>query len=213
MTKVTIVDFNLGNLHSVKKACEVCNIPTSISSDKNDIEKADALILPGVGAYREAMLNLSNMGLVQTIKSFAESGKPVFGICIGLQLLLSESTEFGHTEGLNLFEGRVEQIKFTDEKSYKHFRVPFIGWNKICYVKNSPIFESIKDNEYFYFVHSYYGKLSSNQDLVAYSIYGDLEITAAIERKNIFATQFHPEKSGDCGLQIYRNWAKKYNLN
>lgn len=213
MTKVTIVDFNLGNLHSVKKACEVCNIRTFISSEKCDIENADALILPGVGAFGEAMLNLSNMNLVQPIKTFVQTGKPIFGICIGLQLLLSDSTEFGFTHGLNLIEGKVEKIKFHDEEKYKYFRVPFIGWNKIKFSKQSIVFDSIEEDEHFYFVHSYCGYLEKKEDLVAYSIYGDQEVTAAIERKNIFATQFHPEKSGDCGLQIYRNWAKKYNLN
>ena len=114
MGEVIMVDFNLGNLHSVKKACEVCNIMARISSEKSDIEQADALILPGVGAFGEAMSNLEKLDLINSIKNFVESGKPLFGICIGLQLLFSESAEYGLTKGLNLISGNVEKITFND---------------------------------------------------------------------------------------------------
>jgi glutamine amidotransferase len=213
MREVIIVDFNLGNLHSVKKACEVCNIKARISSQKKDIEKADALILPGVGAFGETMSNLKQLALVKPIKDFVDSGRPLFGICIGLQLLFSESSEFGPTKGLNLISGKVEKISFTNTDFYKHYRIPFIGWNKIKYTNNSSLFDNITEGEFFYFVHSYCAKMDIKSDLIAHSIYGDQMMTAAIERNNIFATQFHPEKSGNPGLQIYHNWKNKYNLN
>jgi glutamine amidotransferase len=212
MSEVIIVDFNLGNLHSVKKACEVCNISARVSSNRVDVEKADALILPGVGAFGEAMSNLSKLDLVHAIKDSVESGRPLFGICIGLQLLFTESSEFGLTKGLSLINGKVEKITFENQEIYRNFRIPFIGWNKIECRSKSSLFEKIKKDDYFYFVHSYYAKLDISSDLVASSTYGDQELTAAIERDNIFATQFHPEKSGINGLQIYNNWKQKYNL-
>jgi len=213
MSEVIIVDFNLGNLHSVKKACEVCNISARISSQKKDIEKADALLLPGVGAFGETMSNLKQLGLVKPIKDFVDSGRPLFGICIGLQLLFSESSEFGFTKGLNLINGKVEKISFENQEIYKNFRIPFIGWNKIEFKNKSSLFDHIKNGDYFYFIHSYCARLDISSDLIAYSTYGDQQVTAAIERNNIFATQFHPEKSGKNGLQIYKNWKTKYNLN
>ena len=213
MSEVIIVDFNLGNLHSVKKACEVCNISARISSQKKDIEKADALLLPGVGAFGETMSNLKQLGLVKPIKDFVDSGRPLFGICIGLQLLFSESLEFGLTKGLNLINGKVEKISFENQEIYKNFRIPFIGWNKIEFKNKSSLFDHIKNGDYFYFIHSYCARLDISSDLIAYSTYGDQQVTAAIERNNIFATQFHPEKSGKNGLQIYKNWKTKYNLN
>ena len=213
MSEVIIVDFNLGNLHSVKKACEVCNIKARVSSRRSDIENAEALILPGVGAFGEAMSNLRKLNLVDSIKDFVNTGRPLFGICIGLQLLFSESSEFGLTKGLNLINGIVEKISFKNQEFYKHFRIPFIGWNKIEIKNKSLLFDHIKDGDYFYFVHSYCARLDIMSDLIASSIYGDQKVTAAIERSNIFATQFHPEKSGKHGLQIYKNWKTKYNLN
>lgn len=212
MSEVIIVDFNLGNLHSVKKACEVCNIKAKISSQRSDIEKAEALILPGVGAFGEAMSNLSKLNLVDSIKDFVDSGRPLFGICIGLQLLFTESSEFGFTEGLDLINGKVEKITFENQELYKNFRIPFIGWNKVEFKNKSSLFDDIKSGNYFYFVHSYCAKSISETCLIATSKYGDLEVTSAIERNNIFATQFHPEKSGKIGLQIYKNWKNKYNL-
>ena len=213
MSEVIIVDFNLGNLHSVKKACEVCNISARISSQKSDIKKAKALILPGVGAFGEAMSNLKKLDLINSITDFVESGRPLFGICIGLQLLFSESSEFGFTKGLNLINGKVEKITLENQEIYKNFRIPFIGWNKIEFKNKSSLFDHIKDGDYFYFIHSYCARLDISSDLIASSTYGDQQVTAAIERNNIFATQFHPEKSGKHGLQVYKNWKSKYNLN
>ena len=213
MSEVIIVDFNLGNLHSVKKACEVCNISARVSSQKSDIKKAKALILPGVGAFGEAMSNLKKLDLINSITDFVESGRPLFGICIGLQLLFSESSEFGFTKGLNLINGKVEKITLENQEIYKNFRIPFIGWNKIEFKNKSSLFDHIKDGDYFYFIHSYCARLDISSDSIASSTYGDQEVTAAIERNNIFATQFHPEKSGKHGLQVYKNWKSKYNLN
>jgi len=166
-----------------------------------------------VGAFGETMSNLKQLGLVKPIKDFVDSGRPLFGICIGLQLLFSESLEFGLTKGLNLINGKVEKISFENQEIYKNFRIPFIGWNKIEFKNKSSLFDHIKDGDYFYFIHSYCARLDISSDLIASSTYGDQQVTAAIERNNIFATQFHPEKSGKNGLQIYKNWKTKYNLN
>jgi len=210
---VVILDFKLGNLHSVVKACNTCNITAVISSNPAEVEKADALILPGVGAYGEAMGNLKDLELIETIKNFAYAGKPLFGICIGLQLLLSSSSEFGFTEGLNLIPGKVDKLRFKDTEKYKSFRVPFIGWNKINIVKESSIYSGLRNESFYYFVHSFTANLDDDKYLSSFSIYGDRKVTSSIEIGNIFATQFHPEKSGPEGLKIYKNWASKYNLN
>ena len=210
---VVILDFKLGNLHSVVKACDTCNITAVISSNPAEVEKADGLILPGVGAYGEAMSNLKDLQLVDTIRNFAGSGKPLFGICIGLQLLLSSSSEFGFTEGLNLIPGKVNKLQFKDTEKYKSFRVPFIGWNKINIVKESSIYSGLRNESFYYFVHSFSADLDDDKYLSSFSIYGDRKVTSSIEKDNIFATQFHPEKSGQEGLKIYKNWATKFNLN
>ena len=212
MGTVVILDFNIGNLHSVKKACDVCHINTVISSNPLEAEKADGLILPGVGAFGEAMSNLKDLKLIDTIKNFADSGKPIFGICIGMQLLLSSSSEFGFNEGLNLIPGKVDKIRFKDREKYKSFRIPFIGWNKVNIVKESLIYSGLNEDSFYYFVHSFTAHLDDEKDLSAFSFYGDCEIISSIEKDNIYATQFHPEKSGKEGLNIYKNWAKKYNL-
>lgn len=210
---VVILDFKLGNLHSVVKACDTCNITAVISSNPAEVEKADGLILPGVGAYSEAMSNLKDLQLVETIRNFADSGKPLFGICMGLQLLLSSSSEFGFTEGLNLIPGKVNKLKFKDADKFKSFRVPFIGWNKINIVKESSIYSGLRNESFYYFVHSFSADLDDDRHLSSFSIYGDSKVTSSIEIDNIFATQFHPEKSGQEGLKIYKNWASKYSLN
>jgi glutamine amidotransferase len=212
MAKVVVIDFRLGNLFSVLKACEFCNITAKISSDPLDIEKADAIIIPGVGAFREAMSNLQELNLVYPIKDFAKSGRPILGICIGLQLLLSSSNEFGFTSGLDLIPGKVENLEFDRENESNRLKIPFIGWNKINFEKKSFLFSGIKNCSFFYFVHSFHGVLNNQKHQSSFSTYGNLKITSSIECENIFATQFHPEKSGIQGLKIYQNWARKYNL-
>jgi len=211
--KVVIIDYNLGNLFSVKQACDIVGINSKISSNKLDIEEADALILPGVGAFIEAMNNLEKLDLVNPIKAAVKKGKPFFGICLGLQLVFTKSEEFGSGNGLDLIPGIIK--KFPTEFETKKIKVPQIAWNKIYSYKqswnNTPLF-NISENEFMYFVHSYYVSPSSEDCIVAKTNYEGLEYCSAISKGNIFATQFHPEKSAEKGINIYKNWAKNNKL-
>ncbi|TKC05263.1 imidazole glycerol phosphate synthase subunit HisH [Pedobacter frigoris] len=211
--KVVIIDYNLGNLFSVKQACDTVGMNAIISSDKKEIEEADALILPGVGAFIEAMTNLENLKLVEPIKNAVGNGKPLFGICLGLQLLFTKSEEFGSGEGLNLIDGVIR--KFPAIYNERKIKVPQIAWNKIYSSKqhwgNSPLSE-IEENEFMYFVHSYYVDPTEESCVMTLSNYEGLEYCSGISKNNIFATQFHPEKSAEKGISIYRNWAIINNL-
>jgi glutamine amidotransferase len=207
--KIIIVDYNLGNLYSVKHACEFVGLNAVITSDKNDLINADAAILPGVGAFGDAMNNLKTLDLINPIKDFISSGKPFMGICLGLQLLFSESEEFGNFGGLNIIEGEVK--KFPVIKDNNRVKVPQIGWNKIyrdCSLKewnDSPL-EKIKNEEYMYFVHSFYVEPEDTSVKLTFTEYCNIKYTSSILCKNIFACQFHPEKSAHEGIKIYKRW-------
>lgn len=210
---IVIIDYQLGNLFSVKQALNKIGVETTISSCPEDIISADAIVLPGVGAFTDAMSNLTQMGFIEPIKLFIKSGKPFLGICLGLQLLFSESEEFEVSNGLNIIKGKVQRFK--QGLSDRKLRVPQISWNQI--LKNpekswegTPLF-NIQDGEYFYFVHSYY--VVPEEDVaLSYTIYGDTKYVSSIIKDNIFACQFHPEKSAEEGLLIYKNWAVANNL-
>jgi glutamine amidotransferase len=211
--KVTIIDYQLGNLFSVKQACDTVGINAEISSLKNSILSADALILPGVGAFIEAMNNLKKLDLVGAIKDMVKSGTPIFGICLGQQLLFTESEEFGAGNGLDLIPGVIK--RFPEELNGKKVKVPQIAWNKI-YASDqgwdqTPLAELQKD-EFMYFIHSYYVKPVINECILTLTNYDGIEFCSSILDRNLFATQFHPEKSGEKGLSIYKNWAINYNL-
>lgn len=211
--KVIIIDYNLGNLFSVKQACDTVGMNSKVSSSITDILEADALILPGVGAFIEAMNNLKAMGLVDPIKKSVLSGKPFFGICLGLQLIFSKSEEFGSGEGLDLIKGVIK--KFPPEINDVKIKVPQISWNQISIHKkswdNTPLY-NISDNEFMYFVHSYYVQPDSEGCILTKTNYEGLNYCSAIGEGNIFATQFHPEKSASNGIKIYHNWATQNNL-
>jgi len=211
--KVAIIDYRAGNLYSVQHACSFIGLDSIITSDKKEILKADGAILPGVGAFGEAMDNLREMDLIRPIEDFVASGKPFMGVCLGLQLLFSESEEFGLHKGLNLIEGKV--IKFPNKNNKGQIiKVPQIGWNQISppksdqdIWKNSPL-ASTTSGEFMYFVHSFYVVPSSREDLLSSTNYEGIEYCSSVQRNNIFATQFHPEKSAIEGIKIYQNWAK-----
>jgi len=211
--KVIIVDYNLGNLFSVKQACDSVGIAATISSDKAEIEDADALILPGVGAFIEAMHNLEQLDLVDAIKNSVAKGKPFFGICLGLQLIFSRSEEFGSGEGLNLIEGVIKKFPATYED--RKIKVPQIAWNTIRSGdqswETSPLFDMDQD-EFMYFVHSYYVEPASESCVLTRTDYEGLDYCSGILQDNIFAVQFHPEKSAQKGISIYKNWATTNNL-
>jgi len=207
--KVIIIDYKLSNLYSVENACRFTGINALISSEKEDIQQADALILPGVGAFSDAMDNLHKLDLVNPIRDAVAAGKPFLGICLGLQLLFTESEEFGNHKGLNFIEGTVK--KFPDYLNSKKMKIPQIGWNTI-YRKDTTqtwektALENINNEEFMYFVHSFYVQPVQNQDIICYTNYSGHEFCSAVKKNNIFATQFHPEKSSKEGIKIYENW-------
>lgn len=211
--KVTIIDYSLGNLFSVKQACDFVGMSAEISSNKHDIDAADALILPGVGAFIEAMQNLENLDIIDSIKQNVLDGKPIFGVCLGLQLLFSKSEEFGSKDGLNLIDGTIR--KFPSIIDEKKVRVPQIAWNRITSKNKSwrdtPLRE-IDTNDFMYFVHSYYVDPASDSCILTQTNYEGLNYCSGILQNNIFATQFHPEKSAKKGLSIYKNWAELNDL-
>jgi glutamine amidotransferase len=211
--KVVIIDYQLGNLFSVKQACDTVGMNAEISFEMEDIFNADALILPGVGAFIEAMNNLKKLNLVDAIKEKVNSGTPILGICLGQQLLFTESEEFGAGKGLDLICGVIK--RFPENFEERKIKVPHIAWNTIYKsMKNweSTALSELTNNEFMYFIHSYYVKPEDDSCVLTLTNYDSIEFCSSVESKNIFATQFHPEKSAKKGLSIYNNWAKINNL-
>ena len=206
MKKVSIIDYEGGNLFSVIQACKSIGLDASITSDYNEIIKSDGLILPGVGSFPYAMKMLNKKDLINPIKDFIISNKPFMGICLGFQLLFSQSEEFENCDGLDIVKGTVKKFNFKDEV----IKVPQIGWNRIYNQdgwKNSSL-ENIKQFEYMYFVHSYYVVPEEKTNILSYTKYEEFEYCSSINKNKIFATQFHPEKSGNEGIKIYKKWSK-----
>ncbi|WP_064093024.1 imidazole glycerol phosphate synthase subunit HisH [Rossellomorea aquimaris] len=204
---IGIVDYGMGNLFSVSKALERLNVPYFISDDQEKLRHADGLILPGVGAYKDAMNLLETTHLKETIGTFASSGKPLLGICLGMQLLFENSEENGSTAGLGLLPGKVVHIPKEDEKGTP-YKVPHMGWNLLRYQTSSSLLEGLKEG-YVYFVHSYYVREGEKDVVIASADYAGVEIPAVVSRKNIYGMQFHPEKSGDLGMKLLENFTKK----
>ena len=206
---IALIDYGVGNLYSVEKALTAVGGEVKVTSNAKDLEEADKLVLPGVGAFGDCMKNLEATNLVPTILEQAATKKPLLGICVGLQILFEESEESQGVRGLGIFKGEIKKI------SAESLKLPHIGWNSVKIGrKNSSVkfsapklMNNLPDKPYFYFVHSYHA-VPSNEDIVtATTDYGE-EVTAAIELGNIFATQFHPEKSGDVGLQVLKNFVE-----
>ena len=198
---ITIIDYGRGNLRSVSKAFEKMGIDVRISGDKGAIKDSDGVVFPGVGAFADAAFALKERGLIPPILKFINSGKPFLGICLGLQLLFEYGLEYGKTEGFKIFKGKV--IKF-DNKEIGRLKIPHIGWNKVHF-NNSKLFSNINQDSYFYFVHSYHVVCDNKNDILALTEYGH-KFTSAVKKDNIYAVQFHPEKSGDNGLKIIKNF-------
>ena len=206
---VVIIDYGMGNLFSVKQACEHVGLQATITCDSKQVRNVDAVILPGVGAFGDAITRLNKLDLIKPILDFVRSGKPLMGVCLGMQLLMSESEEFGSYKGLNVFPGRV--IKFPVESYHEEMtKVPQVGWNQLYKQRlswdESPL-AGISEGEYMYFVHSYYCKFENSEVVLSVTRYADIEYCSSILHKNIFACQFHPERSGKEGLKIYKNFA------
>ena len=196
---ITVVDYGVGNLHSVAKALEKVGAETRVTSDWRDVEKSDGVVLPGVGAFKDSMDAMHRSDLAKAIKSFIQSGKPFLGVCVGLQMLFSESEEFGKSKGLDVFAGKV--VKFDQGQ-----KVPHMGWNQIQIKKQgNPLLKGLKDGDFLYFVHSFYVVPENSNITATQTAYG-LDFTSMVWEKNVFGTQFHPEKSQGVGLKIYENF-------
>jgi glutamine amidotransferase len=203
---ITIIDYGMGNLRSVQKGFEKVGYSAQVTDDPRVVEKADRLVLPGVGAFRDCMNNLRDGGFIEPIHQFIATGRPFLGICLGLQMLLSESEEFGQHEGLGIIPGRV--TRFADDMVVdgETLKVPHMGWNRIQH-RDIPLFKSVPQDSFVYFVHSYYVQPEDSQLVAATTEYG-IEFCSAICRDNVMATQFHPEKSQQVGLTMLKNFGE-----
>tara|TARA_A100001015_G_scaffold303029_1_gene391992 strand:+ start:2651 stop:3295 length:645 start_codon:yes stop_codon:yes gene_type:complete len=207
-SKCLILDYGMGNLKSVSAACEFYNIYSTVSNSKIEISNCSSLILPGVGSFKKAMENLNKLNLLGDIINHVHKKKPLLGICLGMQLLFEESEEFGKTEGLGLMKGKVKKFNL---KKIKNQKIPHVGWSPIF--KSSQKWEktilaNIREYEKMYFVHSFFVDTDDEGIIASKTNYGGLDFCSSINKENIFATQFHPEKSGKEGLKIYKEFGK-----
>jgi imidazole glycerol-phosphate synthase subunit HisH len=199
---LAIVDYGAGNIGSVQRACAEVGIQSVITSKPDDLKNAERIIFPGVGAAPAAMENLKQTGLATALKQSFESGIPILGICLGAQAIL-DSSEEGNTTCIGLIAGTTVRFNFID----KSLKIPHIGWNAVKSIRYHPLLECIDKEDEFYFVHSYYPKPTNKENIYAVSDYGG-EFCCALGYKNLFAVQFHPEKSGRLGLQLLQRFAR-----
>jgi glutamine amidotransferase len=203
---ITIIDYEMGNLRSVEKAFERLGFEAKVSSNPQDLKNSDKIVLPGVGAFRDCINNLQSGGFVEPLLQHVGSGKPLLGICVGMQMLFDESEEFGRHKGLGLIPGKVLRFPTDMIENGERLKVPHMGWNNLHIQKPSPIFKDTNDGSFVYFVHSYYCSADNRSDIAATCRYGEIEFCASVWRDNLMATQFHPEKSQDIGLNIFKNF-------
>ena len=197
---IAIVDYGVGNLNSVQNALKSLNILSIISSDVEEISKCRSIIVPGVGAFPDAMKNMKETGIDKIIIQAAKEGKPILGICLGMQLFFEESYEIEKCQGLGLLKGNIIKLEGS-------IKIPHMGWNSLSFENNSPLLRGIEENQYVYFVHSYYAVNCEEGIINAYSMY-EKKIPAIVSKGNIFGMQFHPEKSGDFGMKLLKNFAE-----
>jgi len=208
---IAVIDYGMGNLRSVQKALEYVGAQVIVTNDPNLIMSADSVVLPGVGAFKDCMANLTQLKLIDPIRKFIDGGKPFLGICLGLQVLFEESEEYGPVAGLGVLPGKV--MKFanasSETKGGPPIKIPHMGWNNIDVKKKTPLFDKLGADPYFYFVHSYY-VVPEDQSMVATVTNYGVEFVSGIQYKNIYAFQFHPEKSQTMGLSLLERFS---NLN
>lgn len=197
---IAIIDYGMGNLRSVEKGFIKVGANVMVTNRPEDVERARAVVLPGVGAFKDCMKELTNLDLIDAVAGAIEKGKPYLGICLGLQILFSESEEFGRCPGMDIFRGRV--VRFEDSG----LKIPQMGWNQITIHKNNPLFHDVPDKSYFYFVHSYYVAPEDRSIVATTTDYGR-EFTSSVWKDNVFAVQFHPEKSQTLGLRLLKNFS------
>lgn len=215
--QIAIIDYGMGNIRSVLGGFKRVGCNALVTRDPDLIMESTHIVLPGVGAFRDCMENLKNYGLIEPLKEAIEGGKPFLGICLGLQVLFEESEEFGRSEGIGLIKGKVIPFRkdMTEEiedrrwgKKYRlPLKVPHMGWNSIKKVRPHPVLEGISDGSYFYFLHSYYVVPEDGEVVVATTSYG-VDFVSAVASRNIFACQFHPEKSQKVGLRVLKNFVE-----
>ncbi|WP_428911030.1 imidazole glycerol phosphate synthase subunit HisH [Niallia sp. Krafla_26] len=202
---IGVVDYGMGNLFSVSQALKRLEVPYFISEEPTELAKADGLILPGVGAFKDAMVLLNESGLADFIHEYVKTGKPLLGICLGMQLLFEESEEGGFSKGLGLLPGRV--VRFPGKSGSEGlYKVPHMGWNRLEWVNPSPITKELEE-DYAYFVHSFYVQTDNEEILIGKSSYYE-EVPAVVGRENIYGMQFHPEKSSKLGVKLLTNFTK-----
>jgi len=210
---IAVVDYHMGNLRSVEKGLEKVGCEAVVTSSPQKILDAQAVVLPGVGAFRDCMKNLERLGLIESIHTCIRTGKPFLGICLGTQVLFSEGEEFGTHPGLGIIQGRVRRFpehmtgdpRKAAGSAPVRLKVPHMGWNTVTYKKDSPLLRGIEDDSYFYFVHSYYVEPEEKDWIVATTSYG-IEFASIVGKDNIIACQFHPEKSQSLGLRVLKNF-------
>ena len=196
---VAIIDYGVGNLFSLQSSLSAIGQEAAVTSDPETIRRADRLLLPGVGAFRDAAEKLRASGMDRAVKEAAEAGKPLLGICLGMQMLFERSYEYGVYEGLGLLKGEIRPIA---DRIPAGLKIPQMGWNSLKIVKDSPLLKNTREGEYVYFVHSY-SAVGCEDSLLAVTEYG-ADLTACVGRGNVFGCQFHPEKSGETGLRILK---------
>ncbi len=209
--RVVVIDYGMGNLLSVQRGLEACGAEVEISADAEVVARADRLVLPGVGAFESGMHELKVRGLVNAIGEFVARERPLLGICLGMQMLLSESEEFGQHKGLNLIPGRVVKIPDYDNSGAIVRKIPHIGWSAIKYPEgrtdwSGSLLQNTKDVEFFYFVHSFMAVSENSENILAQCDYSGLRINAVVCRDNVIGSQFHPEKSGNSGLKVLQTF-------
>ncbi|MCQ6275696.1 imidazole glycerol phosphate synthase subunit HisH [Bacillus sp. V3B] len=202
---IGIVDYGMGNLFSVSEALKRQNVSYFISEKGSELMKADGLILPGVGSFKDAMVRLNESGLTTMIRDYVGTGKPLLGICLGMQLLFEESEENGITSGLSLLPGKVVRFPGVAENG-ESYKVPHMGWNRLEWVNSSPVTENLEE-DYAYFVHSYYVSTNNQEIVIAKASYHE-DVPAVVGKDNVFGMQFHPEKSSKLGVELLQNFTK-----
>jgi glutamine amidotransferase len=197
---IAIIDYGMGNLRSVQKGFQKVGVDVAVTADPRVIDDAEAVVLPGVGAFRDCIRNLTDLSLTDAVVRAIQKGKPYLGICLGMQVLFSESEEFGRCRGLDIFRGKV--VRFG-----AGMKVPHMGWNTVTIEKKPPVFGGIEDNSYFYFVHSFY-VVSEDRDIISGTTDYHGRFTSMVWKDNVVATQFHPEKSQELGLKILKGFGE-----
>lgn len=208
--RVQIIDYHLGNLFSIQQACHRAGLDAFVSSSPLTISDVAGVILPGVGAFGNAMDNLQRLQLLQPLQEYAAAGRPLFGICLGMQLLFEDSEEFGLHAGLGLLRGHVRRlpVQFSGDR---RLRVPHVGWQQTWFAESAadqPVRAGIPDGQHMYYVHSYFAEPQDSADILTFTQYGQIRYCSAVLRGNIFGVQFHPERSARAGLRFYENWGK-----